>query len=267
MPVLVLLVGLVVGGARVWFARASVEQLAASSARAASVERTAGEAITGARRVASQQAAASGLRCTTLSVDVSADGFSVPVGTPASVGVRVRCAVPLSDVFVPGGPVCWHSRLFRSQRWIATEGGADEIPQSGRGVAGPGDVATRGSLGARAVGVPPSALLGWSIADDGRLLLAAITLMAWIAWVILAGTIVAETVSILTHRATPRAPARRPPGNGGGSRRRGHRRLRGTQQRLRSPRHRTTSSPVALLGQGPDRWPGTWSQSPHRARP
>ncbi|QLQ14411.1 MAG: pilus assembly protein [Micropruina sp.] len=103
-PVLVLLVGLVVGGARVWFARASVEQLAASSARAASVERTAGEAITGARRVASQQAAASGLRCTTLSVDVSADGFSVPVGTPASVGVRVRCAVPLSDVFVPGWP-------------------------------------------------------------------------------------------------------------------------------------------------------------------
>ena len=101
-------------------------------------------------------------------------------------------------------------------------------------------------------GVPPSALLGWSIADDGRLLLAAITLMAWIAWVILAGTIVAETVSILTHRALPRVPLL------GG--------LQGMVAGLvvaaiavsaapsnayAAPGHRTTSSPVALLGQGP----------------
>ncbi|QLQ14412.1 MAG: LysM peptidoglycan-binding domain-containing protein [Micropruina sp.] len=102
------------------------------------------------------------------------------------------------------------------------------------------------------MGVPPSALLGWSIADDGRLLLAAITLMAWIAWVILAGTIVAETVSILTHRALPRVPLL------GG--------LQGMVAGLvvaaiavsaapsnayAAPGHRTTSSPVALLGQGP----------------
>lgn len=103
-PTLVLLIGLVVGGARVWLARANVEQVAASAARAASSERSAPAGIAAARRVADLQARNSSLRCASLQVEVDATGFRVPVGGAASVGVRVRCAVPLTDVFVPGWP-------------------------------------------------------------------------------------------------------------------------------------------------------------------
>lgn len=103
-PVLVLLFGVVVGGARVWLARAGVEQMAGAAARAGSQERTPAAAVTAANRLARAQAASDGLRCSTLTVDVDARGLASPPGTPAQVRVSVQCAVPLADVIVPGWP-------------------------------------------------------------------------------------------------------------------------------------------------------------------
>lgn len=67
-PVLVLLLGVVVGGARVWLARTSVEQMAAGGARAGSLARTPDEAVAAAESLVRAQA--------------SADGFAMP---------RTRC--------------------------------------------------------------------------------------------------------------------------------------------------------------------------------
>lgn len=102
-PVLVLLLGVVVGGARVWLARSAVEQLAAGGARAASLERTPREAVAAAEKLVRSHTS-SGLRCAELGVDVDAAGLAKPVGTPAEVTVQVTCTVGLGDVLVPGWP-------------------------------------------------------------------------------------------------------------------------------------------------------------------
>jgi Flp pilus assembly protein TadG len=99
-PVLVLLFGLVVGGARVWLARATVDHMATAAARAASLARTADTATRRARA----QAATDGLRCSVLTVEVDVSGFAVPVGRPAGTAVDVACTVPLADLIVPGWP-------------------------------------------------------------------------------------------------------------------------------------------------------------------
>jgi Flp pilus assembly protein TadG len=103
-PVLVLLVGLVVGGARTWLARGVVEQAAGAAVRGMSQARGQGEAVHIAQELAIAQAATGGVRCERLFVDVDASGFANAPGTHATVTARVHCDVPLSDVLVPGWP-------------------------------------------------------------------------------------------------------------------------------------------------------------------
>ncbi|MBK8460770.1 MAG: TadE family protein [Micropruina sp.] len=103
-PALVLLFAVVVGGARVWFARTTLDNISGSAARAASLARSASEAVHDANRVARMQATTEGLRCEPLDLDVDVSGFRVPVGTPAAVTARVRCTVELSDLIIPGWP-------------------------------------------------------------------------------------------------------------------------------------------------------------------
>ena len=103
-PVLVLLVGLVVGGARTWLARGVVEQAAGAAVRGMSQARSPGEAVRTAKSLAFAQAAAGGLRCERIAVEVDAGALARPPGTPAVVAATVRCDVPLGDVLVPGWP-------------------------------------------------------------------------------------------------------------------------------------------------------------------
>ena len=103
-PVLVLLFGLVVGGARTWMARGAVEQAAAAAARGVSQARTPGQAERAARDLAAAQAAIGGLRCERWTVDVDARALTLPPGQAATAGATVTCAVPLGDVLVPGWP-------------------------------------------------------------------------------------------------------------------------------------------------------------------
>ena len=103
-PVLVLLFGLVVGGARVWLARATVDHMAVAAARAASLARTAEAAEREAGQLARAQATTDGLRCGVLTVEVDVRSFAVPVGQPARTSVDVTCTVPLADLIVPGWP-------------------------------------------------------------------------------------------------------------------------------------------------------------------
>lgn len=105
LPAFVLFVGLVVGGARVWWAQSTAQSLAHSAARQASISRSAGEATATAEALVRRDIAASGVGCHGgVSVSIDTSGFAVPVGRPATVGATVACGVRLSDLFVPGLP-------------------------------------------------------------------------------------------------------------------------------------------------------------------
>ena len=103
-PALVLVLGLLIAGGRLWFARTSVVEAAQTSARAASLARGPGEAARAGGDAGRQSMTTAGLRCATSSVRVSTAAFAVPVGTPATVTSDVSCSVPFGDVFLPGIP-------------------------------------------------------------------------------------------------------------------------------------------------------------------
>jgi Flp pilus assembly protein TadG len=103
-PVLVLVLGLLVAGGRLWFARTTVVEAAQTSARAASLARSPGQAATVGGDAGRESMTTAGLRCATSSVRVSTAAFAVPVGTPATVTSDVTCSVPFGDVFLPGMP-------------------------------------------------------------------------------------------------------------------------------------------------------------------
>ncbi|GAA1429419.1 pilus assembly protein [Microlunatus lacustris] len=103
-PALVLVLGLLVAGGRLWFARATVVEAAQSAARAASLARTAGAAGADGRAAGQSSLSTAGLVCSATSVQVETAAFAVPVGTPATVRSTVGCTVPLADVVLPGLP-------------------------------------------------------------------------------------------------------------------------------------------------------------------
>jgi Flp pilus assembly protein TadG len=103
-PALLAVLGLVIVAGRVSAAGGAVEQAAASAARAASIARDARSAQAGARSVAQDSLLDQGITCRKLTTTMDTSGFAIAVGSPASVTVTVRCAVPLADVAVPGMP-------------------------------------------------------------------------------------------------------------------------------------------------------------------
>jgi len=103
-PVLVLLLGLLIAGGRLWFARATVVEASQAAARAASLARSSGEARDAGRRVAQRVLATDGLSCADESVSVDTSAFGVAVGTPATVTAAITCRVPFADLSLPGMP-------------------------------------------------------------------------------------------------------------------------------------------------------------------
>jgi Flp pilus assembly protein TadG len=103
-PALLLTLGLVVAGGRVWFARTTVNEAAHAAARAASLARSASEAAAAGRSAGAQSLATGGLRCTSTAVEINTAAFGVPVGTPATVTSKVGCRVGFSDLLLPGLP-------------------------------------------------------------------------------------------------------------------------------------------------------------------
>jgi Flp pilus assembly protein TadG len=103
-PALVLVLGLLIAGGRLWFARTTVVEAAQTSARAASLARSPAEASAVGAEAGRESMATAGLRCRQSSVRVSTAAFAVPVGTPATVTSDVTCSVPFGDVLLPGLP-------------------------------------------------------------------------------------------------------------------------------------------------------------------
>lgn len=109
-PALGLLIAVMIGGARIWFAHTTLEQIAGTAARSATLATNPATARANADRIARDQARTAGLNCVGMQVEVDTSGFQVPVGQPAQVRVNVSCAVPLADLILPGWPGSWELR-------------------------------------------------------------------------------------------------------------------------------------------------------------
>jgi Flp pilus assembly protein TadG len=103
-PVLMIMLALLVAGGRLWFARSTVSDASYAAARSASLARTASQATSDAHRSAQRSLATAGLRCSSKEVAVDTAGFTVAVGTPATVSATVTCVVPFADLTLPGMP-------------------------------------------------------------------------------------------------------------------------------------------------------------------
>lgn len=103
-PALVLLLAVVIGGGRYWYAHHTVEKVSASAARAATVQRTASDARAAARSVAQAETERAGLACLEHFVTIDTSGYGAPVGERATVRVTVACVVRYSELLIPGWP-------------------------------------------------------------------------------------------------------------------------------------------------------------------
>ena len=103
-PLLVAFVMVVIFGGRLALAHQAVQTAAFDAARAASLARTQPEARAAAAKIAAATLANQQLPCTSTQVAVDTTGFDKPVGTPATVHVRVLCDVNAGDLGLPGIP-------------------------------------------------------------------------------------------------------------------------------------------------------------------
>lgn len=107
-PALVLIIGFVIAGGRLAHAQQTVQLMADSGARAASLARTAAAAEEDVDLVVHSDADDADLNCSSgLTSSVDTSGFAAPLGQPAEVSVDVACEVTLGDLLVPGLPGTW----------------------------------------------------------------------------------------------------------------------------------------------------------------
>ena len=104
LPIGLLLVSMLVVGARIALAGDRISGVAGIAARDASLARSAVAAQQMATDTATAALTSQGLHCIDVQVRVDTSGFSAPPGTSASVTVAVSCTVDLSDVGVAGLP-------------------------------------------------------------------------------------------------------------------------------------------------------------------
>ena len=104
LPIGLLLVAMLVVGARIALAGDRISGVAGIAARDASLARSAVAAQQMATDTATAALTSQGLHCIDVQVRVDTSGFSAPPGTSASVTVAVSCTVDLSDLGVAGLP-------------------------------------------------------------------------------------------------------------------------------------------------------------------
>ena len=103
-PAFGLFVAMIIMGGRVEIAKQSVEAAAYEAARAASIERTQGEAIAAGKSAAASSLRSQSVHCTSTDITINAAAFNAPLGTTAQVTTTVTCRVDLSDLTLPGVP-------------------------------------------------------------------------------------------------------------------------------------------------------------------
>jgi hypothetical protein len=104
LPVGILVLAMLVIGARIALAGDRISGVAGIAARDASLARSAAAAEQIATATATSALASEDLHCVGIQVRVDTSGFTSAPGTPASVTVAVSCTVDLSDIGVAGLP-------------------------------------------------------------------------------------------------------------------------------------------------------------------
>lgn len=104
LPVGLLMLAMLVIGARIALAGDRISGVAGIAARDASLARSAVAARQIATARATDALSEQGLHCADVRVDVDTSGFSAAPGTPAAVTVAVSCTVTFSELGVPGLP-------------------------------------------------------------------------------------------------------------------------------------------------------------------
>lgn len=103
-PALVIMLGLIIAGGRLWFARTIVTEAAYSAARAAALARSPGQATESGQGVAYSALQTQGLDCASRSVQIDTGDFAKPVGQPGTITSQVTCKVAFADILLPGMP-------------------------------------------------------------------------------------------------------------------------------------------------------------------
>lgn len=103
-PALIMILGLLIAGARIQLARTVVTEAAYSAARAASLARSPAPAQTDADTAAALALESGSVTCAATETTVDLAGFAVPTGQPATITANVSCTVSLADVALPGMP-------------------------------------------------------------------------------------------------------------------------------------------------------------------
>ncbi len=104
MPAMLILIALLLTGARYAIASQAIETAAFAGARAASLDRGSGQAANDARTATLVQLERQHLHCASLTAHPDLRGFAAPLGAPASVGMTVSCTLDLADITAPGLP-------------------------------------------------------------------------------------------------------------------------------------------------------------------
>jgi Flp pilus assembly protein TadG len=104
LPVGILILAMLVIGARIALAGDRISGVAGIAARDASLARSAAAAQQTATASATDALAGTNLHCADVQVRVDTSGFNSAPGAPASVTVAVACTVDLSDIGVAGLP-------------------------------------------------------------------------------------------------------------------------------------------------------------------
>lgn len=104
LPVGILILAMLVIGARIALAGDRISGVAGIAARDASLARSAAAAQQIATASATNALADRNLHCADIQVSVDTAGFTSPPGAPAAVTVTLACTVDLSDIGVAGLP-------------------------------------------------------------------------------------------------------------------------------------------------------------------
>jgi hypothetical protein len=104
LPIGILILAMLVIGARIALAGDRISGVAGIAARDASLARSAATAQQIATASATNAQADRNLQCADVQVSVDTSGFNSAPGTPAAVTVAVACTVDLSDIGVAGLP-------------------------------------------------------------------------------------------------------------------------------------------------------------------
>jgi hypothetical protein len=104
LPIGVLILAMLIVGARIALAGDRISGVAGIAARDASLARSADAATQIATSSATTALTSANLHCINVQVTADTSGFAAAPGTPASITVKVACTLDLSDIGVAGLP-------------------------------------------------------------------------------------------------------------------------------------------------------------------